>query len=147
MALVVFIYFRTIIPSSAIILAVLSDLFITLAVVNVIGMRLNAAGIAAFLMLIGYSVDTNILLSTRVLKRREGTYMERIYGAMKTGFMMSGTTLIAVSVALIFSQSEVIKQIMTILLIGLSVDLISTWVQNVGILRLYLERKEKKNEP
>jgi len=144
MAIVVFIYFRTIIPSSAVILAVFSDILITLAIVNLLGLKLSAAGIAAFLMLIGYSVDTNILLSTRVLKRKEGSEMERIYGAFKTGIMMSSTTLVAVTVSLIFTQSEVIKQIMIILLIGLLVDLINTWIQNVAILRLHLERKARK---
>ena len=144
MAIVVFLYFRTIVPSAAVILAVFSDILITLAIVNLLGMKLSTAGIAAFLMLIGYSVDTNILLSTRVLKRKEGTEMERIYGAFKTGIMMSSTTLIAVTTALIFTQSEIIKQIMIILLIGLLVDLINTWIQNVAILRWYLERKSKK---
>lgn len=144
MAIVVFLYFRTFVPSAAVILAALSDILITLAIVNLLGMKLSSAGIAAFLMLIGYSVDTDILLSTRVLKRKEGTEMERIYGAFKTGITMSLTTIIAVSTALIFSQSEVIRQIMIILLIGLLVDLINTWIQNVGILRLYLERKAKK---
>ena len=143
MAIVVFIYFRTIIPSAAVILAVFSDIIITVAIVNLLGMKISTAGIAAFLMLVGYSVDTNILLSTRVLKRKEGTAMDRIYGAFKTGIMMSSTTLIAVTIALIFTQSEVIKQIMIILLIGLLIDLINTWIQNVGILRLYLERKTK----
>ena len=144
MAIVVFLYFRTIIPSAAVILAVFSDILITLAIVNLLGMKLSTAGIAAFLMLIGYSVDTNILLSTRVLKRKEGTEMERFYGAFKTGIMMSSTTLIAVTTALIFTQSEIIKQIMIILIIGLLVDLINTWIQNVAILRWYLERKAKK---
>lgn len=144
MAIVVFIYFRTLIPSAAVILAVFSDIIITVAIVNLFGIKLSTAGIAAFLMLIGYSVDTNILLSTRVLKRKEGTENERIYGALKTGIMMSTTTLIALSTALIFSQSEIIKQIMTILLIGLIVDLINTWIQNVAILRIYLGRKARK---
>jgi preprotein translocase subunit SecF len=144
MAIVVFFYFRTLVPSAAVILAAFSDIVITLAIVNLLGMRLSSAGIAAFLMLIGYSVDTDILLSTRVLKRREGTEMERIYGAFKTGITMSLTTLVAVFVALIITQSEVIRQIMIILLIGLLVDLVNTWIQNVGILRLYLERKNKK---
>ena len=143
MGLVVLVYFRTIIPSLAVILAALSDIVVTLAIFNLIGMKLSTAGIAAFLMLIGYSVDTDILLSSRLLKRKEGTVMERIYGAMKTGLTMSTTTLVAISVALIFVQSEVVKQIMLILFIGLLVDLIMTWIQNVGILRLYLERKRK----
>jgi len=142
MGIVVFIYFRTLAPSLAVILAAFSDIVVTLAIFNLTGMKLSTAGIAAFLMLIGYSVDTDILLSTRVLKRKDGTVMERIYGAMKTGLTMSSTTISAVLVALLFVQSEVVKQIMLILFIGLLVDLIMTWIQNVGVLRIYLERKK-----
>jgi preprotein translocase subunit SecF len=143
MGFVVFFYFKVPAPSLAVILAAFSDIVVTLAIVNMIGMKLSTAGIAAFLMLIGYSVDTDILLSTKVIKRKEGTVMERVMNAMKTGLMMNGTTVCALIVALLFAQSEVIKQIMVILLIGLLVDLINTWIQNVGILRLYLERKHK----
>jgi preprotein translocase subunit SecF len=143
MGIVVFLYFRTPIPSIAVILAAFSDIVVTLAIVNVIGMRISTAGIAAFLMLIGYSVDTDILLSTRVLKRKGGTVLNGIFSAMKTGLTMSITTLIAISVALIFAQSLILKQIMIILLIGLLVDLPNTWIQNAGILRLHLEKKHK----
>jgi len=143
MGVVVFFYFRSIAPSMAVILAAFSDIVVTLAIFNLTGIRLSTAGIAAFLMLIGYSVDTDILLSTRVLKRKEGSVMERIYGAMKTGLTMSGTTISAVGVALFFVESEVVKQIMIVLFIGLLVDLVMTWIQNVGLIRFYLERKEK----
>ncbi len=141
MGLVVFLYFRTVIPSFAVILAVFSDITITLAIFNLTGIKLSTAGVAAFLMLIGYSVDTDLLLTTRVLKRTEGSVMERVYGAIKTGSTMLITTLVAITITLLFVQSEVIKQIMIILFIGLLVDFITTWIQNVGILRLYLERK------
>ena len=144
MAIVVFLYFRTFVPSMAVILAAFSNMVVTLAVVNILGVKISAAGIAAVLMLIGYSVDTDILLTTRVLKRKEGTEMERVYGAINTGIMMTLTTLAAVTIGLIFTQSEVIRQIMIILFIGLLADLIYTWIQNVGILRLYLERKAKR---
>jgi len=142
MGIVVFIYFRSIAPSLAVILAAFSDIIVTLSIFNLTGIKLSTAGIAAFLMLIGYSVDTDILLSSRVLKRKVGTIMERVYGAMKTGLTMSSTTLTAVFVAFIFVKSDVIKQIMIILFIGLLVDLIMTWIQNVGILRIYLEKKK-----
>lgn len=144
MGIVVFLYFRTPTPSFAVILAAFSDIVVTLAVINVIGLKISTAGIAAFLMLIGYSVDTDILLSTRVLKRKEGTVLDGILSAMRTGLTMSITTLIAILVALIFAQSMILKQIMIILLIGLLVDLPNTWIQNAGILRWYLERKKKK---
>jgi preprotein translocase subunit SecF len=143
MGVVVLIYFRSLAPSFAVILAAFSDIVVTLAIFNLTGIKLSTAGIAAFLMLIGYSVDTDILLSTRVLKRKEGTVMDRVYSSMKTGLTMSATTLSAILVALIFVQSEVVKQIMIILFIGLLVDIFMTYIQNVGILRLYLERKQK----
>ena len=146
MGVVVFVYFRVPIPSLAVILAAFSDMTVTLAVFNLTGMKLSSAGVAAFLMLIGYSVDTDILLTTRVLKRHEGTVMERVYGSITTGLTMLATTFAAVMIALIFVQSEVIRQIMVILCIGLIVDAFMTWIQNVGVLRLYLERKQRQGE-
>ena len=143
MGIVVLLYFRTIVPSFAIILAGFSDIVVTLAIFNLTGEKLSSAGIAAFLMLIGYSVDTDVLLTSRVLKRKEGTIMERVYSAISTGLSMTATALSAVLVALIFVKSDVIFQIMLILFIGLLVDMIFTWIQNVGILRLYLEKKKK----
>ena len=144
MGVVVFIYFRTLVPSGAVILAAFSDIIVTLAIINLLGIKLSTAGIAAFLMLIGYSVDTDILLTTKVLKRREGTVMERVYSAIKTGLTMNITTLIALLSAIFLTTSDVIKQIMLILFIGLLVDMVNTWIQNTGILRLYLERKDRE---
>jgi preprotein translocase subunit SecF len=141
MSLVVFLYFRVPTPSLAVVLAAFSDIVATVAFVNLLDMKISTAGIAAFLMLIGYSVDTDILLSTRVLKRKEGTVPDRIRKAMKTGFMMSATTIGAIVVGLIFAESEVLIQIMTIMLIGLLVDLIYTWLQNAVLLRMYAEKR------
>ncbi len=145
MAIVVFIYFRQPVPSLAVLLAAFSDIITTLAIVNLMGMRISTAGIAAFLMLIGYSVDTDILLSSRVLRTKEGTILDRVYGAMKTGTMMIVTTGAAILVAILFSQSADLTQIMTIILIGLCVDMPYTWIQNAGILRWYLEKHPLKH--
>ena len=143
MGLVVFLYFRSFVPSTAVILSALSDIVVTVATINLLGIKLGTAGIAALLMLVGYSIDTDIMLTTRVLKRKENSIKEAIGGAFKTGMTMTITTLAAVSVALFFSQSEVIKQIMTILLIGLVIDIMNTWIQNAGLLLWYVEKKKK----
>ena len=142
-AIVVFFYFRQPIPSLAIVLSAFSNMVVTLAVINLLGIKLSTAGVAAFLMLIGYSVDTNILLSTKVLKRKGGEVIDRIINGMKTGLTMTLTTVTAIVVAYLFSQSAALSQIMLILIIGLLTDVLNTWVQNAGILRLYLERRTK----
>ncbi|MBT4445758.1 hypothetical protein HOA92_01625 [archaeon] len=144
MGLVVLIYFRTPIPSFAVILAAASDIVCTLAIFNLTGQKLTTAGIAALLMLIGYSVDTDILVTTKLLKRHGASVMNRVYDAMKTGMTMTGTTLIVITITMFLVKSDTVKQIMLILFIGLAVDLIMTWIQNVGILRMYLEKKSKK---
>jgi len=144
MGLVVFIYFRTFVPSLAVVIAAFSDMAFALAVVNILGVRVGTAGIAAFLMVIGYSVDTDILLTVRVLKRKEGTVMDRIISSIKTGMTETITAMVAVIVAMTVTHSDVIRQIMLILLIGLIADIFNTWIQNVGLLRMYVERKAKK---
>lgn len=144
MSIVVFLYFRSFIPSIAVILAAFTDMIVALAVVNLLEVKLSIAGVAAFLMLIGFSVDTDILLTSRVLKEKEGTVTDRIFNALGTGLTMTFTAIGAIVIALIFSQSDTINQIMLVLLIGLVMDIISTWLQNTGILMWFLERK--KNE-
>jgi preprotein translocase subunit SecF len=144
MGIVVFIAFKNFVPSFAVILSAASDMIITLAIISFMDVKLSLAGIAAFLMLIGYSVDTDILLTTRVLKRKEGTVFEKILSALDTGTTMNLTTLVAITIGLVMSKSPVLSQIMLILFIGLIVDMINTWIQNVGILRLYVEKQETK---
>lgn len=145
MSIIVMVYFRAFIPSIGVVLCAFSDIIETVAVVNLMGMRVGSGGIAAFLMLIGYSVDENMLLTTRVLRRKEGTIFERVLGAVKTGMMMTVTTLAALLVGIILTESDVIRQIMIIVFIGLLIDLINTWIQNVVILRNYAEKKARKD--
>lgn len=143
---VIFVTFKKTVPSLFIILAAASDMICTLAVISGIGVKLSTAGVASFLMLIGYAADANILLTTRVLRRKEGTALSRTIDALKTGLTMTTTTLAAATVAYIFSTSDVIKQIMLILIVGIVFDMINAWIQNAGILRWYIERKNAKQE-
>ncbi len=144
MAIVVFIIFRTFVPSTAVIISAFADIVMTLALVDILGIKMSSAGIVAFLMLIGYSVDTDILLTTRILKRGGASLNQRIFRAFKTGTTMTLTSLFAVVSALVIvaSFSVILTQIFTILAIGLSFDLVNTWITNVSILKWYVERKK-----
>jgi len=144
MALVVFILFRTFVPSIAVITSAFADILMTLTLADILNMRISSAGIVAFLMLIGYSVDTDILLTNRVLKRHKGSVNQRIYSAFKTGMTMTLTSLLAVVAALFVAKtfSQVLYQIFFILSIGLGFDILNTWITNVSILKWYVEKKK-----
>lgn len=146
MALVVFIIFRNFLPSTYVILSAFADLLMTLVVVDIAGIKMSTAGIVAFLMLIGYSVDTDILLTTRVMKRHEGRLNERMFEAFKTGITMTLTSFFAILFALLIvkSFSVVLSQIFLILVIGLFFDLLNTWITNASLLKWYMEQKYGK---
>ena len=144
MGIVVFIIFRTFIPSMAVIISAFADIFMTLVLIDVFGIKMSSAGIVAFLMLVGYSVDTDILLTNRVLKVHEGSINHKIFGAFKTGITMTMTSLLAVLAALIVTSSfsVVLTQIFTVLVIGLGFDVMNTWITNVSLIKWYLKKNE-----
>jgi len=138
MGVVVFLYFKKVVPSISVILSSVFDIIITIGVFNLLQMKLSMAGVAAILMLVGYSVDTNILLTTKLIKEKPKNIQNAIYDAMRTGLKMSLTTIGVIIAVYFVSQAPAIKQIVVILLIGLITDLFSTWFMNAGILKTYL---------
>jgi len=144
MAIVVFFIFRTFIPSIAVLQAGFTDIIVPLAIVDLMGFRVSGAGIAAFLMLIGYSVDTDILLTNRALRKRELKVNQRIFSAFLTGITMTTTSLIAVLLAFLVTRniSSVLSEIFMILSLGLVTDILSTWLGNAAILKWYCEKKK-----
>ena len=146
MAIIVFIAFRMPIPSAAVVFSAFSDMLVALAFMSLVGIELSRYTIAAILMLIGYSVDTDILLTTRVLKEKGDTINQKVRNAMKTGLMMTFTTLAALSSLYIFSTSEVIDDIAIVLIFGLIADLMMTWIFNTGVLKWYVMRRVKAGD-
>jgi len=142
MAIVVLIAFRNFLPSMAVILTALIDLLFTLSIISLFNIKLSAAGIIAFLLVIGYSIDSDILLTTKVLKRRElGPLLERVKSSMKTGLTMTVTTIVALLVALIVTNNPVLRQMFLIIVIALFTDVITTYFGNAPLLIWYSKRK------
>lgn len=137
-----FVYYS--IPSFAVILSAFADIVLTLVVVDMLGMNLSIAGVIAFLMLIGYSVDTDILLTSRLLKDKEGSVNQRLFGAFKTGITMTLTAIaaVAISLVIIYDFSSTLRQIFTIILIGLGFDILNTWITNASMLKWYMGVKK-----
>ena len=76
-----------------------------------------------------------------VYKVLEGDLREKIFSSMKTGLTMTITTLVALTVGILVTNAEVIRQMFTIIIIGLLFDVLSTYIMNVWILKKYMERK------
>jgi preprotein translocase subunit SecF len=140
MAIVIFLAFRTFVPAVAVVLSAFADMVMTAATMNIVGIPLSLGTLAALLMLIGYSVDSDILLTNRVLKR-QGKLNEKLTGAFRTGIIMTSTTLAAASAMFVIAwlgSVLILMEISAVLLIGLVFDIMNTWMTNVGILKWYV---------
>jgi preprotein translocase subunit SecF len=137
MSVLVFAMFRTFVPSIAVVASAFSDVAVPLALMNVFGIPLTLGSVAALLMIIGYSVDSDILLNNHVL-RRQGGFYESAYRAMETGITMTLTSIAAMTVMTIVATAfgiGLLSSIGLILVFGLATDLLNTYMLNMSLLR------------
>ncbi|PSQ42629.1 preprotein translocase subunit SecF [Halobacteriales archaeon SW_7_68_16] len=139
MSALAFILFRTFVPSVAIVVSAFSDIVIPLAVMNLVGIKLSLGTVAALLMLVGYSVDSDILLNNHIL-RRSGGFYESTTRAMRTGVTMTITSLSAMAVMALTATLfgiDLLASIGIVLVLGLAADLMNTYMLNLSLLRWY----------
>ncbi|HID61045.1 MAG TPA: hypothetical protein EYP46_04205 [Hadesarchaea archaeon] len=144
MAFIIFIAFRRRITIGAILLSVGLDMFGVLGCMALFHIELSLASIAGLLMLIGYAVDTNILLTTRVLKRVGGEPRERVIEAMRTGLMMNCSTLIPIVSLNVITTAPQLYQLTAVLIFGIIIDIFNTWFLNATIISRHVERQRRK---
>ena len=148
-SIAVFIIFRTFVPSLAVLTGAACDVIIALGAMGLFGIPLTLASFAALIMLVGFSLDTDVLLTMRVIKRKEGTPRDRAYDAMKTGMTMSMALMLAFVCLFILATVTHINtyyEISSVALAGLLGDLIATWLLNGVIVLWYLEHGGKAGE-
>ena len=144
--ILVFFFFRTFIPSLAVIVGAASDVIIAMGGMCLFGIPLTLPSFAALLMLIGFSLDTDVLLTTRLVKRK-GDPRENAFDAMKTGMTMSFSAMVAFLVLFAVSMIThiaVYYEISAVALAGLVGDIFATWGLNAVIVLYYKEHMAKE---
>ena len=145
-AAIVFILFREPVPSIAVLQAAFYDVLIALAGMSIFNIPITLPTIAGLLMILGHSVDTDILTTDRVLKRSEGTSADRAYSSMMTGVMITSTVLAVLLVLVVFSyfnQMETLFQISAVLFFGLVGDIPSSYFTNTVMIKWWADRKKQ----
>ncbi len=151
MAITVILVFKQIVPALAVILSAFLDIVFAAGGMAALKVPLSIASVGALLMLIGYSVDTDIMLTTRLLKRKHGSEVERATEAMKTGLTMSFAAIAAMIVLYVVTvytmpQARTLSEISIVLILGLVADILNTWFLNLGILRKYMDYQRNKKQ-
>lgn len=147
LAITVLIIFRNPIPSLTVVFGAGNDILIALGAMGAFGIPLGIASIGGILMLIGYSMDTDILTAIRILKRTEGTAAERAFSTLKTGTTMTTAAILSFAILFIVSYVTFIPtyfEISGVVLAGLFADLATTWLGNAAIILWYKKRQEAR---
>ena len=143
MSLVIFISFRDLIPSLAVIFAASADILFAVAAMSLLKIPLTPGSLSALLMLIGYSVDTDIVLSSRVLKQKKGSVKDRIWSSTKTGVTMSAGGIVGFmllySISMLTVGPSTLSEVSSVMVIGLLADIPFTWFGNALIIKKYVE--------
>lgn len=143
MSLVIFYAFKDLTPSLAVIFAAAGDIVFAMAGMVIFNIPLTLGSFAALLMLIGYSVDTDIVLSTRALKQQRKSLKHRIWSSIKTGVTMSSGGIAGFTLLYFVSQALVgpseLSNIAAVMVLGLVADIPLTYFGNALILKKYIE--------
>ncbi len=143
MGLMILFLFKTPVAVATVLSCIFFDFLGGLAVMNLFGIALSPMTLAALLTLIGFSIDSDILITTATLNRHEGHVMDRAFHSMKTGVTMICTAAAALLAITFLSGSALLQDMTIILLGGLFFDVIHTWFTNLGVLLLTAERRQK----
>lgn len=140
MAVVLFIAIRHFTTVGGILTVIGLDLLGILGGMTILGIPLGLASMAGILLLLGYGVNTNILLTDHVLRRVGGTPRDRAADAMGTGVIMSTTSASAMLALNIITTSPALYQLSAVMVIGILVDMMNTWLLNAGLVTHHAER-------
>ncbi len=143
----VLIIFRTVVPSFTVVFGAASDLIVALGAMGLFKIPLGIASIGGLLMLIGYSMDTDVMTAMRILRRGEGSPEDRAYSSMMTGITMTATAIVSFAVLFIISLVEYVPtyyEITGVVLMGLIGDVMTTWLLNATIILLYQKKRDGK---
>lgn len=144
MSVVIFVIYRNLVSSFGIVFASLANILTTLALTSVLGIDISFAGFAGLLMLIAFTVDTNIVLTSKVMAHGVEGFMARYRKALVTGVTLIATITATMAIVLFFSTSKLLVNIAEVLVIGFLSDLVYTWILNAGLLEIYFNRKAAK---
>lgn len=138
--------FRSVAPAFTVVAGAAGNMMIALGAMGLFGIPLGTASIGGLLMIIGYSIDTDVLSAFRILKMHGETPEDRAHSAMKTGLTMTATAIVSFSVLFIISVFTYVPtyyEVAGVALCGLFGDIFMTWLGNTPLILLYKKRKDR----
>lgn len=141
-SIIIFVAFRDYTTVGGILSVVGLDLVGVLGGMVIFNIPLTLASMAGIVLIIGYAIDDNVLLYSRVLQRVGEDVKEKTAGAMETGLTMAITSGSALFVLNIFTTIPALQQLSAVIVMGITLDAMNTWLFNAGLIMRHAEKKK-----
>jgi len=141
---ITFIIFRRRIVPMAVLLVIGLDILCVLGCMSLFRVPMSLASVVAIVVLVGYAVDTNILLAYHVLKGVGGEPREQATASMNTGLMMGVLLIVAFLSLNVLTSVTQLNVLTATMIFGIAINIFNTWFLGAGILLRQAERQRGK---
>jgi len=138
-SLLIWVRFREKRSVIGIISVILWDMFITLALINLVKLRVGPVGLVTLIGILGFAIDNNIVLSTNVYQERDLSFDDRIKMSLKVGLLMELFVVLVVIPLYLLIDLPIIKEFSLIWLFIVLADSYAYLFLNVPLYRYFEE--------
>ncbi|BFI73707.1 protein-export membrane protein SecF [Nanoarchaeota archaeon] len=142
--IIIFIAFRVSNVTLNIMSTIAFDVLGLLAILSSIKYPIGANGFIAMLMILGFAIDNNVVLSTNMVKEKEKPFVERVKMSFRVGMLMEIIALYALIILYLLVPDPSVKDFSTVLSIAIALDLLYYLIGNIPIYKYFTLRKEKE---
>jgi preprotein translocase subunit SecF len=144
-AFIIFIAFRASKITLNIISTILFDVVGLLAVLSITKYPIGANGFIAMLMILGFAIDNNVVLSTNVVKEKDKPFIERVRMSFRVGMLMEVIALYTLLLLYFIVPEPSVDEFAFVLSIAIILDLLYYLIGNIPLFKYFEAKKEQES--
>jgi len=142
---VIFIVFRVSNTTLNIISTILLDVIGLLAILSITKYPIGANGFIAMLMILGFAIDNNVVLSTNMIKEKDKPFIERVKMSFRVGMLMEIIALYTLLLLYFIVPDPSVKEFSFVLSTATILDLIYYLIGNIPLYKYFEAEKEQES--
>jgi len=144
-AFVIFIAFRVSKITLNIISTILFDVIGLLAILSITKYPIGANGFIGMLMILGFAIDNNVVLSTNIVKEKEKPFIERVRMSFRVGMLMEIIALYTLLLLYFIVPEPSVDEFAFVLSVAIILDLLYYLIGNIPLYKYFEAKKEQES--
>ncbi|NAZ26139.1 MAG: hypothetical protein GU343_01190 [Nanoarchaeota archaeon] len=144
-AFVIFIAFRASKITLNIISTILFDIIGLLAILSITKYPIGANGFIGMLMILGFAIDNNVVLSTNIVKEKDKPFIERVRMSFRVGMLMEIIALYTLLLLYFIVPEPSVDEFAFVLSIAIILDLLYYLIGNIPLYKYFEAKKEQES--